>query len=63
MIAVAIARDYTPASPSQGMMLGDAIDVKLPNYPDERSLKMELIRGQLRVQVVVIAPDDSSAKV
>lgn len=62
MIAVAIARDYTPASPSQGMMLGDAIDVKLPNYPDERSLKMELIRGQLRVQVVVIAPDDSSAK-
>lgn len=62
VIAVAIARDYTPASPSQGMMLADPIDIKIPNYPDERNLKLEIIRGQLRVQVVVIAPDDSTAK-
>lgn len=62
VIAIAIARDYTPASPSQGPLLGDAIDIKLPNYPDERNLKLELLRGQMRVQVVVIAPDDSTAK-
>lgn len=62
VMAIAVARDYTPASPSQGMMLGDAIDIKIPNYPDERNLKLEVIRGQLRVQVVVIAAEDSSAK-
>lgn len=62
VVIVAIARDYTPLSPSHGMMLGDAIDVKIPNYPDERSLKLEVIRGQLRVQVVVIASEDSSTK-
>lgn len=62
VMAIAVARDYTPASPTQGMMLGDAIDIKIPNYPDERNLKLEVIRGQLRVQVVVIAADDSSAK-
>lgn len=62
VMAIAIARDYMPAAISQGMMLGDAIDVKIPNYPDERALKMDLIRGQLRVQVVVIAADDSTAK-
>jgi hypothetical protein len=62
VMAIAVARDYTPASPSQGMMLGDAIDIKITNYPDERNLKLELIRGQLRVQVVVIAADDSTAK-
>ena len=62
MIAIAVARDYTPTSPSHGMMLGDAIDAKIPTYPDNRRLKLEVIRGQLRVQVVVIAPEDSSAK-
>ena len=62
VMAVAIARDYTPASPSQGMMLGDAIDIKIPNFSDNRNLKLELMRGQLRVQVVVIAADESTAK-
>lgn len=62
VMAVAVARDYTPASPSQGMMLGDAIDIKIPDFPDNRNLKLELIRGQLRVQVVVIAADESTAK-
>jgi len=63
MIAIAVARDYTPTSPSHGMMLGDAIDAKIPTYPDNRRLKLEVIRGQLRVQWWLSRPKIVAQKV
>lgn len=61
MIA-AMAKDYVPAPPDYSRGLADPIDVMLPNDPLGRVFKMRAVVADVRTQVAIAAPEDSTAR-
>lgn len=58
---VAMAKDFIAAPPEYGRGMGDEQDVIIPADGRERLFRLSVIVGELRVQVAMIAAEDSTA--
>lgn len=61
MIA-AMAKDYIPAPSDFIRPLADAVDVMLPDDPKGRVFQMRAVSADVRCQIAIAAPEDSTAR-
>lgn len=62
VIVAAMSKDFSPAPPEFGPSTSAEIDVMLPNDPKHRVFKMRRVTAEIRVQLMVAAPEESTAR-
>lgn len=62
ILIVAMAKDYVPAPSEFGRPLADAVDVMLPDDAKQRVFRMRAVTADVRCQIAVCAPEDSTAR-
>jgi hypothetical protein len=62
IMTAAMSKDYLPVTGDYSRQLGDPIMVTLPNDPKARVFSMRAVVSEVRVQVVIFAPEMSTAK-
>lgn len=62
VMIVAMSKDYVPAPPEFGATTAEPIDVRIPNDPKNRAFTMRRVTAELRAQVLIAAPEESTAR-
>jgi hypothetical protein len=62
VMIVAMEKGFTPSPMDFSRSVADEVDVMIPSDPLQRVFKMRAVAADLRCQVVIMAPDDASAK-
>lgn len=62
VVLVAIAKDYTPTARDYSMQVADPIEVIIPEDGKERYFELKTVVGDIRVQLVICASDEATAK-
>lgn len=61
-VLVAVGDDFTPVSASMGAQVVDGFDIQLKNDDLQRWVKLKVVSGEQRAQVVIFAHDEGTAK-
>lgn len=62
VLIAACSKDYMPAQPDFTRQAADPMDVMIPGDPKARVFKMRTAFSEIRVQVVVLAAEDPTAR-
>lgn len=62
ILIAAISKDYTPAPPDWTRQAADPVHVMIPGDEKERVFKMRVAFAEVRVQVAVVASEESTAR-
>lgn len=59
---VALAKDYIPVSGDHSRQIANEVFVTIPSDPKERIFKLRQIQGVRRGQILVVAPEEETAR-
>lgn len=62
VMIVAMAKDYVPAPSDYARPLADAVDVMIPGDAKQRVFRMRAVTADIRCQVAICAPEESTAR-